>query len=119
MFRSQLSLILRGIVVVAAVASYCGAASAEEDTTSANYVIPGCRHFIERDRIDPILQGWCMGMISGLVYLSDDVCTPSAVVRTQSARVIVQYIEARPARMHEDFKKLALEAMRAAWPCKP
>src|SRR5258707_5113054 len=113
MFRSQLSLILRGIVVVAAMASYCGAASAEE--VSANYVIPGCRHFIESGNINPILQGWCAGIVSGLVYLSNDVCIPSQVTRSQSARVIVQYIEARPARMHEDFRKLALEAMRAAW----
>src|SRR4029453_4871755 len=30
----------------------------------------------------------------------------------------VQYIDARPARMHEDFRILAAEAMRAAWPCK-
>ena len=36
----------------------------------------------------------------------------------QTVRVVVQYIDSRPERMHEDFKKLALEAMKAAWPCK-
>jgi Rap1a immunity proteins len=28
------------------------------------------------------------------------------------------YIEARPERMHEPFRKLALEALGEAWPCK-
>jgi hypothetical protein len=32
-------------------------------------------------------------------------------------RVVVAYIEARPARVHEDFRNLALEALREAWPC--
>jgi hypothetical protein len=30
----------------------------------------------------------------------------------------LSYIEARPERMHEQFGKLAQEAMIAAWPCK-
>jgi Rap1a immunity proteins len=32
--------------------------------------------------------------------------------------VVIKYIEARPERMHEQFGKLALEALTAAWPCK-
>jgi hypothetical protein len=27
-------------------------------------------------------------------------------------------VEARPERMHEDFRALAVEAMQKAWPCK-
>ena len=36
----------------------------------------------------------------------------------QMVRVIVAYIDARPARVHEDFRLLALEALVDAWPCK-
>ena len=36
----------------------------------------------------------------------------------QAIAVVVKYIEARPERMHEDFRALALEALTAAWPCK-
>ena len=36
----------------------------------------------------------------------------------QSVAVVVKYIQERPERMHEDFGKLALEALIAAWPCK-
>jgi hypothetical protein len=35
----------------------------------------------------------------------------------QQVKVVISYIEARPARMHEPFRDLALEALRAAWPC--
>jgi Rap1a immunity proteins len=31
--------------------------------------------------------------------------------------VVIKYIEARPERMHEPFADLALEALKAAWPC--
>jgi hypothetical protein len=31
---------------------------------------------------------------------------------------VVKYIDDRPARMHENFKVLAIEALRAAWPCE-
>ena len=35
-------------------------------------------------------------------------------------RIVVAYIERYPQRMHENFKRLALEAMREAWPgCAP
>ncbi len=36
----------------------------------------------------------------------------------QEVRVVVAYIDARPARMHEPFIALALEALQKAWPCK-
>jgi len=36
----------------------------------------------------------------------------------QEVRVVVAYIDARPARMHEPFIALALESLQKAWPCK-
>jgi hypothetical protein len=36
----------------------------------------------------------------------------------EKARVAVTYVEARPERMSEDFRVLAVEAMQKAWPCK-
>ena len=43
---------------------------------------------------------------------------PERVTTEQMVRVVVTYIEGRPARMHEPFNHLALEALRAAWPCR-
>jgi hypothetical protein len=60
-----------------------------------------------------------VGTIVGLEYLrKGGHCTPEGVTQGQILQVVIQYIDAQPARMHEDFRKLALEAMNAAWPCK-
>jgi Rap1a immunity proteins len=57
--------------------------------------------------------------ISGIAYMIEDSCIPfGSVTQDQMVRVVVQYIDSRPTRMHEAFGKLALEAMRDGWPCK-
>jgi Rap1a immunity proteins len=40
------------------------------------------------------------------------------VTTVQSVAVVIKYIEARPQRMQENFGRLAVAAMQAAWPCK-
>jgi hypothetical protein len=60
------------------------------------------------------------GVISALAdwgHVDKFICLPP-VTRQQMVRVVVQYIDNRPARMHERFVILAAEAMTAAWPCK-
>jgi hypothetical protein len=119
MFRPQFRLGLHGIMVIAALMLSDGTAFAA-DTGSANYVMPGCRGVVGGDKnTDPFLRGLCFGLIAGALYSSQETCEPGEITHEQELRVIVQYIDARPARLHEDFRKLALEAMRAAWPCKP
>ena len=121
MFRSQLNPGLRGIVLIAALMLNGGAALAK-GVDSADYVMPGCRAFLvtgsnkELGR-KPFCVG-LIGLISGIAHMSKDICAPDGVTQEQAVRVVVQYIDSRPERMHEDFKKLALEAMKAAWPCK-
>jgi Rap1a immunity proteins len=50
--------------------------------------------------------------------MDDSECRPAGVTIAQEVRVVVVYIDARPARMHEPFKMLVVEALRAAWPCR-
>ena len=58
-----------------------------------------------------------MGKVDGLAYAScADI--PRGVNYEQSVRVVIRYIEMRPQTMHESFNALALEALRAAWPCR-
>jgi Rap1a immunity proteins len=45
-------------------------------------------------------------------------CLPNGVTQGQMVRVVAYYIDARPARQHEDFTQLTIEALRAAWPCR-
>jgi hypothetical protein len=93
-----------------------------EDLDSANSVMPGCRDYL-RNVLPPNNKaaydvGVCEGIVEGLIYLDRAQCPPNGVIHTQTIRVVVAYIDARPARMHENFKRLVLEALRAAWPCK-
>jgi Rap1a immunity proteins len=61
---------------------------------------------VSRRRLANALQNyWCMDI-------------PNKVTLVQEVRVVIAYIEARPARMHEDFDSLTHEALQAAWPCK-
>ena len=119
MFRSQLTLILRGVVLIAALTlSLQGEALAQQNPYSANYVMPGCRDFMKGVSLNSFKRGWCGGLITGLAQMHRR-CMPPQLTQRQLASGIVQYIDAHPARMHEDFRNLAVEAMRVAWPCKP
>jgi hypothetical protein len=109
------SLGLGGIVVIAALMLSGGSAFAE---TSANTIMPGCRAFLTQSNRELWGSPFCAGVIVGLRAVPDISCEPDSVTTGQVVRVLVQYIDARPARMHEDFRKLALEAMKAAWPCQ-
>jgi hypothetical protein len=116
MFR--LSLILRGIVVIVALTLSGSASFAGDD--AANDIMPGCRELlVPNSRNDIWGQPFCFGLIHGLTYAASGLCPPLGSTSDQALRVVVQYIDARPARMQEDFRKLALEAMKAAWPFKP
>ena len=123
------------------------AAEAAEDINSANYMLPGCRDLAnESSSRNLIGQGRCAGVVDTLSFvggilklslepggwlaesarrgLAEDIrqamCLdiPRGVTGMQSVRVVIAYIEARPARMHEPFKGLAFEALRTAWPCR-
>jgi hypothetical protein len=113
-------------------------AAAAEDVSSANYYLSGCQEFVARNGATSGRQGLCGGTVRGIVYMGkalsllqmDYSSPPNALVWiycldipddatvAQATRVIVSYIEARPARMHENFNDLALEALRTAWPCR-
>jgi hypothetical protein len=111
---------LRGVTLIAMMSLNGGAAFAEIDS-SANYMMPGCHHFLQPDARPTdarvyLIAAKCEGLVEGLAY--ERVCFPSGVISGQVLRVVVNYIDDQPARLHEDFKLLALEALRAAWSCK-
>jgi hypothetical protein len=99
-----------------------GAATAQ-DPFSANWMFPGCKEDISGGTREAYKQGLCSGIVGAMIFVLPAVrggCAkiPPGVTIQQGVRVVVAYIEARPNRMHEDFKVLALEALRAAWPCE-
>jgi hypothetical protein len=112
---------------VIAVIGTVSVAHAQDRLYSANNLLPACRTPSTSSQVS---QGVCLGMIAILIetgrpasglQITDPVrrfCTPPEVSLGQAKQVAVSHIEARPARWHEDFPWLALEAFRAAWPCR-
>jgi Rap1a immunity proteins len=119
--------LLLGVAVAALVAQPIDAQ--QPDTNSANYLLPACKNFLatgdSRPTTSAFYQGVCVGTVDTLHLLIRILpetpfrsCPPNQVTTGQELRVIIAYIEARPQRMHENFRILAIEAMREAWPCK-
>jgi hypothetical protein len=93
---------------------------------SANTNLPGCKNLLlEEEKIlsreQNFRTGRCAGILLGISYFASSlarICWPEGITNDQITRVVVSYIDRRPERWHEDFRDLALEAMRDAWPCK-
>jgi hypothetical protein len=108
---------LRGVALIAAIMLNCKVAGAAFDP-SANGRMPGCRGFLAKTGQNFLDQGYCAGLIDGIIFGATNLCAPQTGTLDQALRVVVQYIDGRPARMHEDFRVLSIEALLAAWPCK-
>lgn len=114
---------LRGTALIAAFALNSDFAFAEADLNSANYIMPGCRALLEpdtpKDMNTKFLSSQCRAIIRGLIYASpSSICPPQSEEAREDVRIVVKYIDDQPARLHEQFFVLALEALRAVWPCK-
>ena len=115
---------LRGGCYIAALLLSGGIAFPQPSVSAANLNMAGCRNFIQSQmppsnyRSD-FEMGECLGVARGVSYADPEICRPASATHEQMIRVVVQYIDSRPARMHENFMKLVAEALRAAWPCKP
>lgn len=107
---------------------FCSGATAQEDTLSANYYLEACRLYANNVRpqpgVDQFKMPLCAGVLLTLAWAAPQLgssqlqaCPPSAATKGQVAKVVVAYLDQHPARLHEQFVDLALEALRHAWPC--
>lgn len=109
-------------VIFAITILMCSPIRAEEDLHSANAMVPMCKDSSNRSAA-AFGSGVCIGTVETLAAVSGELsiarrsCAPKGATIEQFMRVAVSYIEARPNRMHESFKTLALEAFKKAWPC--
>jgi hypothetical protein len=114
------------LVAVACFMASTGATGAhsETDTNSANLIMPACEGFLahnDHDLLSAYRQGICAGEVQGVWATANAVgrvCSPPQATVGQAVLVVMRFINARPARMHEPFSLLALEALTTAWPCK-
>ena len=119
-------LIVLAALAVLAVSPAIAASSGNLD--SANTILPRCKLFVsDTEKTLTLNQAWgrgqCAGIVSTLLYFSNnfDKCVdiPEEATVDQIVKVIIRYIEARPNRLHDGFRGLALEALADAWPCAP
>ena len=119
-------------MAVAGLAMWLGCTSAQ--AASANEVLPACKLYLSVvDRHGAVSQselphlmdaGECLGAVYALLSVSHTLaeplsfCPPVDFEAEQGVRAVVAYIENRPWRVREDFTTLALEALRAKWPCQ-
>jgi hypothetical protein len=102
----------------------------EPDKYSANYMLRHCRAAVNNENLarpaDAAMQGMCVGIIDAIGFMMSEFppkekeqssCPPSKVTLEETVRAVITYIEARPERMHENFKMLVIEAIHDAWPC--
>jgi hypothetical protein len=122
---------MRALALGAAIILIVGTSSLaqQDDKFTAKYLLPYCRDAMTNKAptlsSDAVMQGMCVGMVDALDFLMSDLpaedkeyrsCPPSDATLKQTVQV-VKYIDARSERMNESFKKLAIEAIRDAWPC--
>lgn len=87
-----------------------------EDLSASSRIV-GCRNYVSSSKDDLLLQGYCAGAVQALVEFAAGACAPKGATNVQGVQIVVKYVDARPARLHENFNKLAAEALRQAWPC--
>jgi hypothetical protein len=134
---------MRAILCSALMALTITTAVAQVDKDSAASMLPDCKAAIDSDRSgNGFARGFCVGTVLGLAFMAENsdvhvaalsgegqarwfderwqcVKIPDSVTQGQIVGVVVLYIEARPERMHEPFRSLALEALFDAWSCQP
>jgi hypothetical protein len=120
--------LLRSIAVLVVMIFNCGVAVAGQNELSADYFMPGCRDAaslitfsVRESEEEAARMNFCAGIVVGLSFMGElhGICVPPDTTSQQATNVVVQYIDGRPARIDEDFRSFAVEALRASWPCPP
>ena len=93
------------------------------DLRSAKAMLPRCMAGLKPDAQDAA-GGRCAGIMATLSFVSrvlpDNLkfCHPSAATPEQMLQVIESFVEANPDAGAQDFRLVALAAMRQKWPCQ-
>ncbi len=96
----------------------------ESPVLTGREVHNGCRNFISNTNNNLFYQGVCTAIVDDVAYyswaLTDElkICPPRGTTLGQATRMVVNYMDAHPERLNEDFRIIAIDALRAAWPCR-
>jgi Rap1a immunity proteins len=95
----------------------------DASTRSVQSILPHCAAGVTADAQD-VTGGRCAGILATLSFVSrvlpDDLkfCHPSAATPEQMVQVVAGFVEANPDAAAQDFRLVALAAMRDKWPCQ-
>jgi hypothetical protein len=119
---------LRVILLVAAIIFSAPNPSHAEAPKSGNDFLSECSEegaMIRRGipMRTPFIDGYCLGVVRGLRFMAEATMRfrariPQTVRDGQAVRVILNFLRNNPARTHELFERLILNAFQDAWPCK-
>ena len=96
---------------------------ATEKVSTAAFMLPYCKMGLANSSDPNWYEPLCYGTVEALSYVGSRLatetrfCAPNDLTPELALRVVIGYVEARRNRLQENFKELALEAFRDAWPC--
>jgi hypothetical protein len=72
--------------------------------------------------------GWCWGafeVLQKIIVFTDDgkmpllhVCAPTTSTRVQLIKIFLAYANQHPEKLHQEFTRVAVNSLKAAFPCK-
>ena len=103
----------------------CGSGNDYGGQTGYDYLLR-CQLVVRGPRTEREIMSaaYCVGAVSALVGVApllpqrQRFCFPDDVTAGEAVQVVVAYLESNLSRLPEDFRLLAIAAMRQAWPCK-
>jgi hypothetical protein len=103
----------------------CGSSSDYGGQSGYDY-LNRCQLAVRGPRTDREIASatYCVGAVTALVGVAPFLlpryrfCFPDDVTTGEAVQVVVVYLESTLSRLHEDFRQLAIDAMRQAWPCR-
>jgi hypothetical protein len=127
-WESKLKIVVWGALTTLMVAT---ATVAQENTESANFMLPYCKLSAAQAGSKAFLAGRCAGLVQGVADVlalvkeaNSDKLTPLCVDRPkgantdQAVKLVVNYGDAHPEQTHAPFTIVATLALTEAWPCR-
>ncbi len=92
---------------------------------TARYYYPHCKASLDDNNSKELFsQGECIGMLQAVSFFSEQLskeykfCSPSGVIGSKLATVLIAYMDANQNKMESPMLELAIGAFRAEWPCR-
>ena len=115
--------VMRSLISISLLALLNVSAALAQDTASAQAMLPHCMAALKPDMQSPT-GGRCMGIVATLLFVSrvlpDNLkfCHPNTATPEEILQAISGFMDANPDVVGQDFRLIALAAMRNKWPCQ-